>query len=36
LPAAKGTAFGYFIFSLIFFHAALIVAYMVRDRRAMV
>ena len=28
--------FGYFIFSLIFFPAALIVAYMVRDRRAMV
>ena len=27
--------FGYFIFSLIFFPAALIVAYMVRDRRAM-
>ena len=28
--------FGYFIFSLIFFPAALIVAYLVRDRRAMV
>ena len=27
--------FGYFIFSLIFFPAALIVAYMVQDRRAM-
>jgi hypothetical protein len=26
--------FGYFIFSLIFFPAALIVAYMVQDRRA--
>jgi len=27
--------FGYFIFSQIFFPAALIVAYLVRDRRAM-
>jgi len=27
--------FGYFIFSLIFFPAALIVAYLVQDRRAM-
>jgi hypothetical protein len=27
--------FGFFIFSLIFFPAALIVAYMVKDRRAM-
>jgi uncharacterized membrane protein YhdT len=27
--------FGYFIFSLIFFPAALIVAYMVQDRRGM-
>ena len=26
--------FGFFIFSLVFFPAALIVAYMVRDRRA--
>src|SRR5436190_8200115 len=34
--AEEGTAFGYFIFSLIFFPAALIVAYLVRDRRAMV
>jgi len=31
----KGHSFlGYFIFSLIFFPAALIVAYMVQDRRA--
>jgi hypothetical protein len=27
--------FGYFIFSLIFFPAALIVAYLVQDRRAL-
>jgi hypothetical protein len=32
----RAQLFGYFIFSLIFFPAALIVAYMVRDRRAMV
>lgn len=34
VAAHKGHSFfGYFIFSLIFFPAALIVAYMVRDRR---
>ena len=32
----KGHSFvGYFIFSLIFFPAALIVAYLVQDRRAL-
>ncbi len=36
VAARKGHSFfGYFLFSLIFFPAALIVAYMVRDRRAM-
>ena len=36
VAARKGHSFfGYFIFSLIFFPAALIVAYMVQDRRAM-
>jgi len=30
----KATAFGYFLFSLIFFQAALIVAYVVSDRTA--
>ena len=36
VAARKGHSFfGYFLFSLIFFTAALIVAYMVRDRRAM-
>jgi hypothetical protein len=35
VAARKGHSFfGYFIFSLIFFPAALIVAYMVQDRRA--
>ena len=35
VAARKGHSFfGYFIFSLIFFPAALIVAYMVSDRRA--
>jgi hypothetical protein len=34
LLAVRGTAsFGFFIFSLIFFPAALVVAYMVSDRR---
>ena len=34
VAARKGHSFfGYFIFSLIFFPAALIVAYLVRDRR---
>ena len=34
VAAGKGHSFlGYFIFSLIFFPAALIVAYMVQDRR---
>ena len=34
VAARKGHSFfGYFIFSLIFFPAALIVAYMVQDRR---
>jgi hypothetical protein len=33
----KGHSFiGFFIFSLVFFPAALIVAYMVRDRRVLV
>ncbi len=35
VAARKGHSFvGYFIFSLIFFPAALIVAYLVQDRRA--
>ena len=35
LPARKGHSFiGYFIFSLVFFPAALIVAYVVPDRNA--
>jgi hypothetical protein len=35
VAARKGHSFlGYFLFSLIFFPAALIVAYMVQDRRA--
>jgi hypothetical protein len=35
VAARKGHSFlGYFIFSLIFFPLALIVAYMVKDRRA--
>jgi hypothetical protein len=35
VAARKGHSFlGYFIFSLFFFPAALIVAYLVRDRRA--
>jgi hypothetical protein len=34
--ARKGHSFlGYFLFSLIFFPAALIVAYMVQDRRVL-
>jgi hypothetical protein len=34
LLAAKGHSFfGYFLFSLVFFPAALIVAYLVADRR---
>jgi hypothetical protein len=32
LVAASGWWFGYFLFSLFFFPAALIVAYMVHDR----
>ena len=36
VAARKGHSFlGYFIFSLFFFPAALIVAYMVQDRRVM-
>jgi hypothetical protein len=36
VAARKGHSFfGYFIFSLIFFPAALIVAYVVQDRRGM-
>jgi hypothetical protein len=35
VAARKGHSFvGYFIFSLVFFPAALIVAYLVQDRRA--
>jgi hypothetical protein len=35
VAARKGHSFfGYFLFSLIFFPAALIVAYMVQDRRS--
>jgi hypothetical protein len=35
VAARKGHSFvGYFIFSLVFFPAALIVAYVVQDRRA--
>jgi hypothetical protein len=35
VAARKGHSFiGYFLFSLVFFPAALIVAYMVQDRRA--
>ena len=37
VAARKGHSFlGYFIFSLFFFPAALIVAYLVQDRRAVV
>jgi hypothetical protein len=36
VAARKGHSFfGYFLFSLIFFPAALIVAYMVQDRRVL-
>jgi len=36
VAARKGHSFlGYFIFSLVFFPAALIVAYMVQDRRVL-
>ena len=36
VASRKGHSFvGYFIFSLIFFPAALIVAYLVQDRRAL-
>jgi hypothetical protein len=35
VAARKGHSFvGYFVFSLVFFPAALIVAYLVQDRRA--